>query len=51
MPAKETKSGNKKPAAKKKPEEDEDKAKVSMADGSVHADCPIPPQVQQWLNE
>ena len=26
------------------------KAKVSIEDGSVYADCPIPPQVQQWLD-
>jgi len=26
------------------------KAKVSIEDGSVQADCPIPPQIQQWLD-
>jgi len=26
------------------------KAKVSLEDGSVRADCPIPPQIQQWLD-
>jgi len=26
------------------------KAKVSIEDGSVHADWPIPPQAQQWLD-
>jgi len=73
MPAKETKSGNKKPANddyedKKMPARTgtqihpvssaeatqwlhRHKAKVSIEDGSVYADCPIPPQVQQWLKE